>query len=186
MTHLTSDEFVDALDGGLEPSRQTHLDDCQPCRQQLTELAEVLGDAKSVAVPEPSPLYWEHLSQRVRTGIDAEPLPAGGWPDWLRWPVLVPIAALAMVLLTLTLAIPRQQPVVPAVANNEAATLDEPADEGWVVVAELVGDMDWDTAISAGLTVEPGDADQAVLTLTAAEQQELMRLLQAELTRAKS
>ena len=46
--------------------------------------------------------------------------------------------------------------------------------------------MDWDTAVSAGLTVAPGAADQAVLELTAAEQQELTRLLQAELTRAKS
>ena len=84
MTHLTSDELVDALDGALAPPRQTHLDACQPCQQQLAELEAVLGEATAVTVPEPSPLYWEHLSARVRTTIDAEPVITGGWSSWLR------------------------------------------------------------------------------------------------------
>ncbi len=71
-----------------------------------------------------------------------------------------------------------------AVANSEAAA--STLDDGFAVVADLVGDFDWETAVSAGLIVAPGAADRAVLELTALEQQELTRLLQAELTRAKS
>ncbi|MFA5907605.1 MAG: hypothetical protein WC815_02405 [Vicinamibacterales bacterium] len=192
MTHLTSDELVDALDGVLETARKDHLDACPPCQQQLADLAAVLRDTRDVPVPEPSPLYWQHLSERVRAAIDAEPLTAGGWRHWLRWPVLVPIGALALIVMALMVAVPRQQPVTTTAAVTGAPDTDTevaPAaagDDSWVVVADLVGDIDWDTAVSAGLTVEPGAADQAVLELTAAEQQELTRLLKAELTRAKS
>lgn len=182
MTHLTSDELVDALDGALTPSRQTHLDACQPCQQQLAGLEAVLAEATAVPVPEPSPLYWEHFSARVRTAIDAEPVMTGGWRSWLRWPVLAPMAGLALIVMTLMVAVPRQAAVAPEVALNE----QDAADTSFAIVADLVGDMDWDTAISAGLRVEPGAADQAMLELTAAEQQELTRLLRAELTRAKS
>ena len=54
-----------------------------------------------------------------------------------------------------------------------------------MILAELVGEMDLDTATADGV-VAPGVAEQAVLQLTADEQQELTRLLKAELTRAKS
>lgn len=182
MTHLTPDEVVDALDGALAQSRQTHLDACQPCRQQLAELRAVLGETASVEVPEPSPMFWEHLSLRVRTALDAEPVVASGWTSWLRWPVLAPIAGLALVVMALMVAVPRQGAVVPEVEVNEQDT----ADISFGIVADLVGDIDWDTAMSAGLMVGPGAADQAMLELTAAEQQELTRLLTAELTRAKS
>jgi hypothetical protein len=184
MTHLTPDELVDALDGALARDRQGHLDACAPCRQQLVDMSAALGDTRAVDVPEPSPLYWQHLSDRVRTAIDAEPVAAGGWPHWLRWPVLAPIAALALLVMALAVALPRQAPMVPAVAVNGAEG-PVPIDS-WVIMADLVGDMDWDTAISAGLAVVPGSADLAVLDLTATEQQELTRLLRAELTRAKS
>ncbi len=185
MTHLTTDELVDALEGALTSERQAHLDACEPCQVQLAELDTVLGETRTVTVPEPSPLYWEHLSARVRTAIDAEPPAAGGWSSWLRWPVLAPIAALAMIVMALAVAVPREPMTAPEVAVSELPG-DATLDDSFAIVADLVGDMDWDTAMSAGLTVEPGDADLAVLELTVAEQQELTRLLQAELTRAKS
>ena len=184
MTHLTADELVDALDGVLDPSRTTHLEACEPCRQQLADLGAVLRDTRQVDVPEPSPLYWQHLSARVRTAIDAEAAPAGGWRHWLRWPVLAPIAALALIVMALAAAVPRHAAVTPDVAVN--AAVDQPLDDSFAMVADLVGDIDWDTAMLAGLTVGPGAADQAVLELTVAEQQELSRLLRAELTKAKS
>lgn len=185
MTHLTSDELIDAVEGTLDAARQQHLDTCDACRQQVADLGSVLGEALAVAVPEPSPLFWAHLSQRVRTAIDAEPQAAGGWRQWLRWPVLAPIAALALLVMALAVALPRQQATpAPVAVNTEPAELLR--DEGFAVVADLVGDMDWDTAMSAGFGVTPGAADLAALELTATEQQELTRLLRAELTRAKS
>lgn len=184
MTHLTSDELVDALEQALEPSRQAHLDACQPCQQQLTELGNVLSETRGVDVPEPSPLFWQHLSARVRTAIDAEPVAADGWRQWLRWPVLAPIGALALVVMTLALAVPRDTTTIPDLAI--AAPAEASLDERFAIVADLVGDTDWDTMKSAGFTVAPGTADRAMLELTATEQQELTRLLQAELMRAKS
>jgi hypothetical protein len=184
MTHLTSDELIDAVEGTLDGARQLHLDTCDACRQQVADLASVLGEALAVAVPEPSPLFWEHLSQRVRTAIADEPPAAGGWGSWLRWPVLAPIAALALIVMALTTALPREARNAPEVAISEAT--DAAVDDRFALVADLVGDFDWETAVSAGLTVAPGAAERAVLELTAVEQQELTRLLQAELTRVKS
>lgn len=187
MTHLTSDELIDAIEGLLDAARRQHLDSCEVCRQQVAGLGSVLNDARAVAVPEPSTLFWAHLSQRVRTAIDAEPQAAGGWREWVRWPVLAPIGALALIVMALAVAVPRQQPEVSAPLATNAVPADiTRQDEGFAVVADLVGDFDWETAMSAGLSVAPGAADRAVVELTAAEQQELTRLLKAELTRTKS
>jgi hypothetical protein len=107
--------------------------------------------------------------------------------------VLVPLGAVALVVMALLLRVPEQiDPTASPVAVNDAAvssaTADDIAlaDDRWVLVADMVGEMDWDTATAAGLVVEPGDAEQAVFELSADEQRELTRLLRAELRRAKS
>ena len=205
MTHLTADELIDAMEGLLEAGRQAHLDACEQCRHQLADLSSVLREARAVDMPEPSPIFWQHFSQRVRTAIDAEALPAAGWTAWLRpgapsaaaalgwgWPVLVPLGAAALLLMALLLRAP--SPIDPAASpvavndNAVGATTDDIAlaDDRWVLVADMVGEMDWDTASAAGLVVEPGDAEQAVFELSPDEQRELTRLLRAELHRAKS
>ena len=73
----------------------------------------------------------------------------------------------------------------------EAPIIDQAADmelseEGWTMVADLVGTIDLETADAAGLTIAPGTAELAALDLDAREQQELRRLIRAELERAKS
>lgn len=187
MTHLTPTQLVEALDGALESDRKHHLDSCRTCEGQLADLGAVLGETRDLNMPEPSPLFWQHLSDRVGTAVDAESL-VGDWPVWLRWPVMAPVAALALLMMTLAVAVPRQARVATNGATHVAVdeTSDSTLDDSWVIVADLVGDLDWDTAMLVGLTLEPGAADLAVLQLTAAEQRELTRLLKAELTRAKS
>ena len=96
MNHLTSDELIDAVEGTLEPSRLEHLKVCAACAREVAELASVLQEARTVEMPEPSPLFWDHLTRRVRTAVAAEPLPSSGWRDLLKWPVMVPIAAMAV------------------------------------------------------------------------------------------
>lgn len=184
MTHLTPDELLDAMDSVLAPERRPHLESCDRCRRELAGLSSTLGEARGVNVPEPSPLFWQHLSERVRTSIDAEPLPAGGWAGWLRWQVLVPLGVLALLVMALVLAMPVREGGSPdvAVAGTEVPL----ADDSWVLVAEMVGDVDWDTAHAAGVVPRPNAVEQALLELTPQEQQELTRLLQAELQRAKS
>lgn len=182
MTHLTSDELIDALEGLLADEGQAHLDACETCRQQLADLSAVLSEAKQASVPDPSPMFWPQFSARVNTAIEAEEAAGGGWPAWLRWQVLLPLGAVAMIILALMISVPKQESAVPEVAVEAVPVIED----NWVVLANLVGDIDLDIAAEAGVTVHPGVAEQAVLELTAEEQQELTRLLKAELTRAKS
>jgi len=186
MTHLTPDELIDALEG---VRHQAHLAECERCRRELDDLAAVLADLQQASVPEPSPLFWPHFSARVRTAMDRDAPPAGTWPSWLRWQVLLPLGAAAMIILGVMFSVANQDR---AERESAAAALDAPAaldaaapSDSWVILADLVGEMDLDTATAAGV-VAPGVAEQAVLQLTADEQQELTRLLKAELTRAKS
>lgn len=186
MTHLNADEFIDAMEGLLPADRQAHLAACDACRQQLAELASALGDAKQVSIPEPSPLFWQHFSQRVHTAIDAEPARGFDWPllGWLRF-AMVP--ALAVLVALLVFALPRPDRSTTSAAVTGGGIVDAPAaDDSWVMMTALVGDLDWDTALAAGVAPHAGAADLAVLALTPEEQQELTRLLKAELMRAKS
>jgi hypothetical protein len=186
MTHFTSDEFIDAMEGLLAPDRQAHLATCAVCQQHLAELSGVLNDAKLASVPEPSPLFWQHFSERVRTAIDHEAAPGGNWPSWLRWQVLAPMGALALVVLALAATISRTpENAAPDVDAQTASAEVVAAPDSWATVADLVGSIDVETASAAGV-IEPGVAERAVLELTTEEQQELTRLLKAELTRAKS
>ena len=186
MTHLTPDELIDAMEGLLSEAPQSHLAACEHCQRELAGLSSALNDAKQVGVPEPSPLFWPNFSQRVRVAIDQDATTGTNWPAWLRWQVLLPLGAVAMIVLALMISVPKQNSVEPDVS----AALDAPdapvALDNWVMLADLVGDIDLETASAAGVRLMPGDAEQAVLQLTAEEQQELTRLLKAELTRAKS
>lgn len=184
MTHLTPDELIDAMEKMLPADRQAHLASCEQCRSQLDDLVGVLHEAKQVSVPDPSPLFWNHFSQRVRVAIDQQPAANRGWPAWLRWQVLLPLGAAAMLILGLMMTMP-----IDVDSPDDWRLVDstplEPVGESWGAVEDLVGHLDIETASAAGV-IAPGVAELAVLELTAEEQQELTRLLQAELTRAKS
>lgn len=188
MTHLTSDELIDAVEGLLEAERRAHLESCDWCREQVAQLAATFHEAREVEVPEPSPLFWSHLSARVRAAIEAEPTP-GGWRRWVTWPVLAPVAALALVVFALAVSVPRPDDTTPMAENEPPPVAVEatPAtDDSWTLVADLVGGIDWDTAVEAGLGVRPGAAERAAMDLTPQEQRELRRLLTEELEKAKS
>jgi hypothetical protein len=181
MTHLTSDELIDAIEGLPVPERQAHLAACETCQRQIRELAAVLGDAQQASVPEPSPLFWQHLSARVRGAIDADP--RGSSLSWWRWQLLAPLGAVALLVVALATNI---RPPDVALDVAAGAAVDAPrAADSWAALTLLVGNIDLETASAAGV-IEPGAADAALLELTSEEQQELTRLLEAELMRVKS
>ncbi len=91
MKHLSHDELLDAAEG--HGGGREHVDACTACRAEVEALAAALREAKSVDVPEPSPLFWEHLAARVREGCEAgagtarsTDLEVGGYRTraWLR------------------------------------------------------------------------------------------------------
>ena len=59
-------------------------------------------------------------------------------------------------------------------------------DAEWGALAELVGPLDWDTAVEAGLVTAPGAAEAAMLDLSSDERRELSRLVATELAPPES
>ncbi|HMJ87729.1 MAG TPA: hypothetical protein VK504_31355, partial [Vicinamibacterales bacterium] len=91
--HLQPDELIDLAEGTRAESSATHLAECAVCRLQLEELKAMLSTAADVDVPEPSPLFWDHFSARVRQAVDAEGAPRRSFWTWPR--VLIPATAVA-------------------------------------------------------------------------------------------
>ena len=181
MRHLTPDELMDAMEETIAPDRTAHLAGCVDCQQQLADLAAILAEAKRASVPEPSPLFWKHLSANVNAEIDRQIDTA--WPSWLRWQWLLPLGTMAILVLALVVAVPK----APRTRTTEATLAGAQSSYAgnWGAVAELVGEFDLDTANEAGV-LSPGLAEQAILGLTEEEQAELTRLLRAELPQVKS
>ena len=185
MSHLTSDELVDALDGALASTRQPHLDVCADCRGRVAELAAVATAARSIEVPEPSPLFWERFSERLRVEIAAG-VPDDRRPHWLAWPVLAPLAGLALVVLALGGLVSREglAPAATLLVRSEPAETDVGVEAAWALASDLMGAMNVADDQEAGLLVGPGSAERAALHLTTDEQVELVRLLRQELGRS--
>jgi hypothetical protein len=185
MKHLTPEELIDALENAPGTDAGRHLSECAECRQQLAVIALALKSASDADVPEPSPLFWGHFSARVRAAVDAEPAPQREWRHWFRLPVLAPIAGMAMVIAVLAMTLPRSAGPLPVEIAESPSSDILLNDDGWTLVADAVGDLDWETATEAGLMVEPGSVDRVVMDLSLDEQRALTALLQDAL-RAKS
>lgn len=190
MTHLTPDELIDAVEGTLAADRQKHVLACATCRDETVRLTAILGETRITDIPEPSPWFWDRFSARVQAAIAEQEIPRARWtPQWLRWPVLAPLAGLALVIMALAVALPRTPVAIDTVTRVDPvagdgldlATLGEP---GWAIVKEIVGPVDVDLAREAGIVVQPGDVERAALELTAAQQQELLRLMKEEMDKS--
>src|SRR5262245_35372164 len=71
-THLTSDELIDIAEGTRSDAAFPHVRSCAECRQQIADLRATMSIAAEADLPVPSPLFWDHLSTRVRAAIEAE------------------------------------------------------------------------------------------------------------------
>jgi hypothetical protein len=190
MTHLTNAELIDAVEQSLALEGRTHLAACEHCRRQVAELDALLHRVREVEVPDPPSLFWGRLTARIREAVGAE-APPPRLARWFQWPVFVPLGALAMLLLSLISALPQgssgvSRAQLALTGGALGSVIDDPADgeAPWQLVAALLGDSDLDPADQAGIATPPGSADEVVLQLTSAEQQELVRLLQEELQRS--
>ena len=200
MKHLTSAQLVDLIEGVLPAERAAHVGACARCRQQADELRAVMCEVREVDVPEPSPLFWDHLSQRVRDACGAEPeVGSSGWvPSW-------PLSRLTLAVTTVTVivavivggALIRSLTEEAAPGGDSVAALfanlgldggdaepdlfgsfgEEPA---WTLVMTVAQEIEWDDTGAGGL-VSPGASERAILELSPDERRELGRLLEAEL-----
>ena len=193
MSHLSRDERLLALDGALNAARQAHLTSCPSCRTDVATLGGVLARVRAVDVPEPSPLFWDHLAARVGDAIAREPAPQphrGWWSPRLAW------AAAAVVLAVAGagyLARPQPQPPAtvashasPAVADPggvpQANVAESPmpvavADDGWDLIAAVADQAAADEVFAPQI----GQAEWSISALSADERRALAGELAAEL-----
>lgn len=187
MKHLSNDDLLTAVDG--ETMHAGHLSTCASCRNRIEELRQVLALAGEVDVPEPSPLFWDHLSKRVHEAVSAEPLPRPSlWRFEFGW-MAGAVGALAILAVGVAVTLRSGQPVNtigPPAATGESAILSLDDDSAWALIADIASQMDWDDAREAGLIAAPGSAERALGRMSQDEQRQVVELLQQELERSKS
>lgn len=194
--HLSGDELIDLAEGTRALETAPHLDACGSCRDELAGLRAAMSAAAELSVPEPSPLFWDHLSARVRAAVSEEGLPNRGLrQSWFgsRTRLMFPIVAGALVAVLTTVLITMRggapaspagtsSALPPATSAGEVLSEVLSDDPSLSLVAGLIADMDWETARDVGLTSD-GSAEHAVTHLSEGELGQLQRLLQKELGR---
>jgi len=200
MTHLTPDQFIDAIDARdatveLPRRASAHLAECEACQAERARLAEALGDLRAAAIPEPSPLFWDHFSRRVRAATSDEPLPvpARGWmaAGWRPF-AMVAVAVCALVLVVVMragqplgdagrVAVPAAVVSTPAAPPVEVVGMD---DGSLSVVAVVAADLKTDELQQVARP--SADATGAAIEdLTPAQCAELMRLIKTQMSGAE-
>jgi len=175
--HLSPEERIDALDGTLQALRQSHVDACGSCQQELAALrrmADALAATPAGEVPEPSPLFWDHFQMRVGTAVDTAPWWRGSSRAWL---VLATAAAVLFAVWLSPLGTRMPEDVVTD-AEIEIATISDSVQ--WQFMSGVLGSLEQDAA-RAVLAPSPGAVDAAFESLSASERETFARLLQTEL-----
>lgn len=196
MRHLSPGQLVDLVEGAAPSDQVAHAASCEACRAQADALRDVLRQASSDTVPEPSPLFWEHLAARVGAAVRREPAPRRPRPIWTwRWASLTAAAVLVLAAgigTAMWSGHPREPAVTedpsvlavavagPAAPGQDVASLDDPS---WILMSLLSADVVFDDEFSAQLPAVPGLADRALRQLTESERAELARLLREEMDR---
>jgi len=179
-THLSPDDLAAAADGTLGDEVAGHLDQCAVCRAAISELSSVLTALKSETVHEPSPLFWDHFSARVREAT-AHVTP----PERRVWmfgqPVLAlgALAAVALVLLVWSSST-RDRAVSPPPAMATTAS-ETPADAevAWQAMSEMAAAMTADDVRSA--TASAPERASVLSELTEDERAAFVELLKREI-----
>ncbi len=194
--HLNAEQLVDLADGAQPESSAPHLAGCESCRAQLRELRAMMSVANDAVVPEPSPLFWDHLSSRVRDAVAVEAAPRRAWFDVSAWRrLLMPVFVVAAAGLVLALVV-NSRSTIPAPGAASAIAVAEAGatvellndvaaddDASLTLVASLTDDADLDMVREAGLA-PAGSAEHAVTHMSGAELRELRRMLKEEMTRS--
>jgi hypothetical protein len=188
--HLDEAALVDAAEHS-QSEYAAHLSECERCRGQVEELRALIRVAEDVPVPEPSPLFWDHLSARVRQAVADEPgsrVESFGWAArWWNWQVLASAVAVSAIVVAVAVGRRAPTPTVSvelrpapdpaAAAALEDLTLPFDKDPSLSFIADLASDLDWDDAVEAGLTTGAGSVDRVVIDMSDDERRELQRVL---------
>jgi hypothetical protein len=193
--HLKDDELVDLAEGARPESSAPHLASCEQCRRQVRDMRAMMSVAADVDVPEPSPLFWDHLSARVHETVATGASQRRSWRDAVAWRrVLMPAWAAAVAALIIVVVLgsrltapPASAPASAAVVAKNAEAVDlwnDPAsddDESLTLMASLSAGLDLEGVGDTDLAVR-GSAEHAVTHMDPDDLRELQRLLTQELS----
>ena len=204
MLHLTPEQFVDLAEGTTPESSMPHLASCEACRRELAGMRALMSEAAGVDVPEPSPLFWEHLSTRVHDAVAEEAARPRSWRERVLQPlVLVPSVGVVLAGAIFAVVLPKQAlaPDIPAsplpfavhvTVPNTSPSLPPLAPYGaaddlqLTIVAAVATTVDWDEMRDEVAMAAGGTSDAVVGALTGNEQRELQRLLTEELAQPRA
>jgi hypothetical protein len=184
MSHLTPEQLLDVAEETRPPSEFPHLSSCPACERQVAALRQMMAAAGGVEVPEPSPLFWDRLSSRVREAVANEEVVGapGWWTQWAAWRLAATAAAVAVLVLIVAGTLGRDP--VPAVVDytptEEIVPFDD--DPALTLLADLSAELDWEAALEAGLVPSFGTVDKVVLALDPEERLALQRILEDALS----
>jgi hypothetical protein len=202
MSHLSRDERLLAVDEVLEAPRAAHLTACAECRAEVEALRGVVARVRAVDVPEPSPLFWDHLASRVGDAIAREPVPAAA-PAWWRMPQWG-WAAAAMVLVAAGSGYfagrrpaapdvvvahggaPAGEPVDASPVTSSPVTPSSgeaggPRDDGWALIAAMADETGLTPADASALAPLAGQSELSISQLSKEERAALINELEAAL-----
>lgn len=182
--HLSREQMLAMVEAASWPA-DPHLEVCDACRTEVRAVRRVLDEVRAVDVPEPSPLFWSHLSRRIHDAVVEEAAHAPDAVAWRRWVAWASPLATAVMIALVLLGV-RERPVSPAnaVTANLAGTLDEAADPDWQLLLEIVGDEAPPATSESDASVvqpRPGTADAMIAELSGDERAALVSLLRNEL-----
>ena len=193
--HLDEAALLDVAEGLPSEHTAAHLAGCERCRAQVEELRSAMHLAEDGTVPEPSPLFWDHLSARVAEAVAEErPGEAAVSIDWAarlrNWRAVTAVAVAAAVILAVAVnrraapdANSEQTPAALATAAARDLTPSLDNDPSLSFIADLASDLDWDDAVEAGLTSGTDAVERVVQDMSDDERRELRRVLQEEMGR---
>jgi hypothetical protein len=184
--HLSPEDLVTALDGTLSREQQGHLHACDACRSSLADLQGALSAARGDAVPEPSPLFWDHLSARIQSATAGNPVP--GQVAWWQqgWRPFVALGSMAAAAgLTIAIAMPGRhvEPDVRTASTDVARDTTVAANHvdagSWQAMTELAASLS-DDEVHLVVAAAPEFAP-TVGELTPQEREAFVKLLGSEM-----
>lgn len=184
MKHLTPEEFVDALEAPASGAEgHAHLRECESCREELAALRTTIDDARAVEPVEPSPLFWDHFSARVKEATAEVPSRNGFWASFGWKPAAALLVGAAALVIGLTMR-PANQPEPTgselATALPSSATVATPSieeDSSWTLVMALAAELEWKDVVEAAAPAQ-GTADAMIDDLTDEQRIALVKMLE--------
>lgn len=191
MWHLSPKALIDLAEGARPEHAFPHLETCARCQRRLADVRLALSTAALADVPEPSPLFWDHLSDRIRQAVRSEgPPPRHDWTTpRLSWRLAALGGALGIVVAAALVwqVAPRRgadRAAAVVTRGSEVQKSTQGASEApFTFVADLAEGLEWETAAEAGLTTRFGTVDDTLTDLSSDERLELQRLLNEALSR---